>query len=131
LPVCLPFFAEQTPDSTTLLHGPDAIGEGEKMAMTALFLFIGGVFGFRFKVLILIPAIILILIVTGSIELAQRQDAWSTALMAMVAVIAIQMGYLSGVATAIFAKHAVTTAERALERPRLCVNEWFTWFIRP
>jgi hypothetical protein len=39
--------------------------------MTALFLFIGGVLGFRFQVLILIPAIMLTVIVTGSIEIAQ------------------------------------------------------------
>jgi hypothetical protein len=49
----------------------------------------------------------------------------------MVAVIAIQMGYLIGVATVIFANHAVMTAQRALDRPRLGFDEWFAWFIRP
>jgi hypothetical protein len=47
------------------------------MAITALILFIGGVLGFRFKVLVLIPATILTIIVTGSIEVAQRQDGWT------------------------------------------------------
>ena len=46
------------------------------MVITALFLFTGGVLGFRFKVLILVPAIVLTVVVTGSIEIAQGQDAW-------------------------------------------------------
>jgi hypothetical protein len=101
------------------------------MAITALSLIIGAGLGFRFKVRILIPATILTVIVAGSIELAQRQDACSSALTAMVAAIAIQMGYLIGVATVIFANHAVTTAQRALDRPRHGFDEWFAWFIRP
>jgi hypothetical protein len=82
------------------------------MAMTALFLFIGGALGLRFKVLILIPAIILIVIVTGSIEIAQRQDAWSSALTTLAAVIAIQIGYLGGIAVGVVFD-AVTTTQKA------------------
>ena len=85
------------------------------MAITALFLLIGGALRFRFKVLILIPAIILIVIVTGSIEIAQRQDAWSSALTILTAVIAIQVGYLGGIAASVVTD-AVTTTQKALDR---------------
>jgi hypothetical protein len=89
------------------------------MATTALFLFIGGVLGFRFKVLVLIPAIILTIIVTGSIEVAQRQDSWFSALTTLAAVIAIQIGYLGGIAVGVVADLAVTTTQKALDRPPL------------
>jgi len=102
-----------------------------KMEVTALFLFIGGLLGFRFKFPILIPAIILIVIVTGSIEIAQRQDAWSSALTILAAVIAIQVGYLGGIAACSWADHAVTTTQKALDRPQLGLIEWFSRFIHP
>jgi hypothetical protein len=101
------------------------------MAITALFLFIGGVLGFRFKVLILIPAIILIVIVTASIEIAQRQDAWLSALTTVAAVIAVQVGYLGGVAVGVVADHAVTTTQKADDRAPLGFVEWFSRFIHP
>jgi hypothetical protein len=85
------------------------------MAITALFLFIGGVLiggvlGFRFKVLVLIPAIILTMIVTGSIEVAQRP--WPSALTTLAAVIAIQVGYLGGIAACVVVDHAVTLPKK-------------------
>jgi hypothetical protein len=91
------------------------------MAVTALFLLMGGVLGFRFKVFILIPAIILTVIAAGSIEIAQRQDAWSSALTTLAAAIAVQMGY--GIAAFVMATHAVTTTQKPLERPQLGFTE--------
>jgi hypothetical protein len=93
------------------------------MAVTALFLAIGGVLGFRYKVLILIPAIILTAIGTYSIEIAQRQDAWSSALTTIAAMIAIQIGYLGGIAACVLAKSAVTTTQEVLERTQLDFTE--------
>ena len=81
------------------------------MAITALFLFTGGVLGFRFKVLILIPAIVLTVVVSGSIEIAQGQGTWSSALTTLAAVIAIQMGYLS--AAGFVADRDVTITRKA------------------
>jgi uncharacterized membrane protein len=90
------------------------------MVITALFLLIGGALRFRFKVLILLPAIILTVIVISSIEISQRQDAWSSALATLEAVIAIQMGYLiSGIAACAVAAHAVTITQETLDRPQL------------
>jgi hypothetical protein len=83
--------------------------------VTALFLVIGGVLGFRYKVLILIPAIILTAIGTYSIEIAQRQDVWSSTLTTIAAVIAIQIGYLGGNAVGVVVD-AVTTTQKALDR---------------
>ena len=101
------------------------------MAIAALFLFIGGVLGFRFKVLVLIPAIILTIVVTGSIEVVQRHDQWSSVLTAVAEVIAIQVGYLAGIAACAVADHAATTTEKALDRPQLGLIEWFSRFIHP
>ena len=99
------------------------------MAITALFLFTGGVLGFRFKVLILVPAIVFTVVVTGSIEIAQGQDAWSSALTTLAAVIAIQVGYLS--AAGFVADRDVTINQRALDRVPLGFVEWFSRFIHP
>ena|SRR5215469_8737605 len=111
---------EQTPESMTMLHGPDAtaIAEGE-MAITALFLLIGGALRFRFKVLILLPAITLTVIVTSSIEISAGQDAWSSALATLAAVFAIQTGYLIGIAACAVATHAMTITQETLDRPQL------------
>jgi hypothetical protein len=103
-----------------VLHGLDAkaIAEG-KMVITALFLLIGGALRFRFKVLILLPAIILTVIVISSIEISQGQDAWSSALATLRAVIAIQIGYLGGIAACAVVAHAVTITQETLDRPHL------------
>jgi len=93
------------------------------LAVTALFLVIGGVLGFRYKVLILIPAIILTAIGTYSIEIAQQQDAWSSALTTIAAMIAIQIGYLGGIAACVLAKNAVTTTQDVLGRSQLDFTE--------
>ena len=79
------------------------------MEVTALFVLTGGLLGFRFKFPILIPAIILALIVTGSMEIAQRQDVWSSRLSTLAAVIALQIGYVSSIPASIVANHAPTT----------------------
>jgi hypothetical protein len=89
------------------------------MVITALFLLIGGALRFRFKVLILLPAIILTVIVTGSIEISQGQDLWSSALAILAAVIAIQIGYLSGIVACAVATYAVTISHETLDRPQL------------
>jgi hypothetical protein len=96
----------------------------EGMVITALFLLIGGALRFRFKVLILLPAIILTVVVISSIEISQGQDAWSSALATLEAVVAIQMGYLSGIALSgiaacAVAAHAVTITQETLDRPHL------------
>jgi len=101
------------------------------MAITALFLFTGGVLGYRYKVLILVPAIVLTVVVTDSIEIAQGQDAWSSALTTLAAVIAVQMGYLIGVAAGFVADRDVTISQKALDRVPLGFVEWFSRFIHP
>jgi hypothetical protein len=87
--------------------------------ITALFLLIGGALRFRFKVLILLPAIILTVIVISSMEISQGRDAWSSALATLEAVIAIQIGYLSGIAARAVAAHAVTITQGTLDRLQL------------
>jgi hypothetical protein len=88
-----------------------------EMVLIALFLFIGGVLGLRFKVAILIPTVILTAIVAGSTEIVQRKDAWSSALITLAAVTAVQIGY--GIAAYVVANRAVTSSHKALERSEL------------
>jgi hypothetical protein len=89
------------------------------MVIAALFLLIGGALRFRFKVLILLPAIILTVIVTGSIEISQGQDLWSSTLATLAAVIAIQIGYLSGIVACAVATYGATISQETLDRPQL------------
>jgi hypothetical protein len=91
------------------------------MVVIALFLLIGGALGFRFKVAILIPATILTVIAAGSIEISQRKDAWSSALITLAAVIAVQIGY--GIAACAMANHAMTATRKALVRAQLGLTE--------
>jgi hypothetical protein len=84
---------------------------------------IGGILGFRYKIPVLFPAIILTAMGTGSIEIAQRQDAWSSALTIIAAMIAIQIGYLGGIAACVLTKNALTTTQEVLERTQLDFNE--------
>jgi hypothetical protein len=69
----------------------------------------------------------LFVIVTASIEIAQRQDAWFSAVTTLAAVIAVQVGYLGGVAVGVVADHAVTPDDRA----PLSFVQWFSRFIHP
>ena len=62
-----------------------------------LLLLIGAVFGFGFKVRVLIPATFLTVILTSSFEIIHERGSLTTALVTTAAVIAIQMGYLIGV----------------------------------
>jgi len=71
------------------------------MALTVTFLFIlfiGAVLGLRLRVHALILASILTVVVAASIGMADKQSAWSAALTTMVAVVVLQMGYLTAIA---------------------------------
>ena len=67
------------------------------MALIVLLL-IGIVFGLGFKVRILIPATFLTVVFTCLIEISHGQGSFWSALVTTAAVIAIQMGYLIGMA---------------------------------
>jgi hypothetical protein len=67
----------------------------KKMALTLLLL-IGAVFGYGFKVRVLIPATFLTVVLTSSFEIMHERGSLTTALVTTAAVIAIQMGYLIG-----------------------------------
>ena len=79
------------------------------MALIVLLL-IGAVFGFGFKVRVLIPATFLTVILTSSFEIIHERGSLTTALVTTAAVIGIQMGYLIGV--------VVRTMSRALLKMR-------------
>ena len=109
----------------------DATDSGPKMALFTVFLFIGAPLGVRFRVLVLIPAIILTVVTAGGFEMAQHQGAWSSALTTIAAVIAMQMGYLGGACVCVVAARAMTAVQKALGPPRLGFHRWFARSIHP
>jgi hypothetical protein len=90
------------------------------MALTAFFFIVGAALALCFRVLILIPATIFAAIVVGWIEMTRGQDVWFSALMTVVAVIAIQIGYLAA------SYYVAATPQKPLGRPRLGFHEWFS-----
>jgi len=58
---------------------------------------IGSALGLRFKVFVLLPAILLGLIVVTACGIAQGATIWSIALMNVVGASCLQFGYLGGV----------------------------------
>lgn len=97
------------------------------MALIVLVL-IGAVFGFGFKVRILIPATLLTVIVACSIEIVHGQNWLSCALVTTAAVIAIQMGYLIGMIARAGTDRGVTVARDSVGRPRPGFYEWFNLY---
>jgi hypothetical protein len=100
------------------------------MALIVLFL-IGVVFGLGFKVRILIPATFLTVVLTCLIEISHQQGTLWSALVTTAAVIAIQIGYLMGMAVRVGTRHGITAVRRSAGRPRPSFYEWFSDFIRP
>jgi hypothetical protein len=64
----------------------------------AISLLLGMFLGRRFKVLILVPAILLILIATSAVSLARGDLSWTTILTGAVNLASLQIGYLIGLA---------------------------------
>jgi hypothetical protein len=98
------------------------------VTLFTLFLFVGAPLGFCFRVLILIPVIIGIVVTAGGFEMARGQGVWAATLTVIAAVIAIQIGYLGGAAAHVVVNHALATAQNRL---RLDVYRWFSRFIHP
>jgi hypothetical protein len=96
-----------------------------------LLLLIGAVFGFGFKVRVLIPATFLTVILACSFEIIHEQGSLSTALVTTAAVIAIQMGYLIGVAVRVGTDSGLTAARGSAEQQRRSLQSWFRSFIHP
>jgi len=103
---------------------------GPKMALFILFL-IGAAFGFGFRVRILIPATFLTVVLTASIAIGHGQGALSVALATAAAVIAMQMGYLVGMAGRAGTDHGVTIARNSVGQPRPSFYEWLNHLIGP
>jgi hypothetical protein len=101
-----------------------------KVALVVLLL-IGAVFGIGFKVRILIPATLLTVVLTSSIEIMHGQDLLSSALATTAAVIAIQMGYLIGVVARARTDYGATAARKSGEQRQPGFHRWFSSFIFP
>ena len=90
-----------------------------------LLLLIGAVFGFGFKVRVLIPATFLTVILTSSSEIMHERGSLTTALVTTAAVIAIQMGYLIGVVVRVGTDSGLMAARRSEERQQRNLKSWF------
>ena len=61
-----------------------------------IILLIGAMLGMRFNVLVLLPATVLISAATLSAGIAYYNSPWSTLIIAVLAIAALQIGYLAG-----------------------------------
>jgi hypothetical protein len=96
-----------------------------------LLLLIGAVFGFGFKVRVLIPATFLTVILTSSFEIMHERGPLTTALVTTAVVIAIQMGYLIGVVVRVGTDSGLTAVRRSEEQPQRNLKSWFRSLIHP
>ena len=94
-----------------------------------LLILIGAVFGFGFKVRILIPATFLTVVFTIFVEFSHEQDSLSTALVTTAGVMAVQMGYLIGVVVRV-GTDSGTTARKSAEQRQHGFHDWFSSFVR-
>jgi hypothetical protein len=92
------------------------------------FLFVGIPLGFCFRVLILAPAIIGIVVTAGCFEMARGLGVSAATSTVIAAAVAIQIGYLSGAAARVVVNHVLATAQNPL---RLDVYRWFSRFTHP
>ncbi len=83
------------------------------ITLSMISLLVGAALGQRFKVMVLMPviAIVLVLVVATGVLLAQT--AWAIVLMAGVAATCLQIGYFVGIAI----HHLVSTASSQSPRP--------------
>jgi hypothetical protein len=95
-----------------------------------LLLLIGAVFGFGFKVRVLIPATFLTVVLTSSFEIMHERALLTTALATTAAVIAIQVGYLIGVVVRVGTDSGLTAARRS-EEQQGSLKSWFRSLIHP
>jgi hypothetical protein len=87
-------------------------------------LLIGAVFGFGFKVRVLIPATFLTVVLTIFVEFSHEGGSLSTALVTTAAVIAIQIGYLIGMVMRVGTDSGVTAARKSAEPRQHGFQNW-------
>jgi hypothetical protein len=68
------------------------------MAVSIISLLIGMVLAQRFKVLALVPAMAVVILLAIAAEFARGAGLWPTALMTVLAIVSVQIGYLAGLA---------------------------------
>jgi hypothetical protein len=71
----------------------------------------GVVLGLRYKILILVPAVLFAMILAIVIGIGRADSFWSIVLTTVALVVAVQLGYLAGIAV-----HAVIAAIRPLPK---------------
>jgi uncharacterized membrane protein len=68
------------------------------MAVSIISLLIGMVLAQRFKVLALVPAMAVVILLAIAAEFARGAGFWPAALIAILAMVSVQIGYLAGMA---------------------------------
>jgi hypothetical protein len=84
----------------------------------------GTVLGLRFKLLVLLPAMLVAVLVAGAAAIGGNAGLWPLALMAIITVVSLQVGYLVGaVASCVFdiedneREDLAPRSDDALQRP--------------
>lgn len=73
------------------------------LPVTTIIVLVGIILGQRFRVMILVPLSLLTVLIPLSVSWTYRQGAWTTAEAGVVAIVALQIGYLGGVGIRQFA----------------------------
>jgi hypothetical protein len=77
----------------SLTSNVNLFGEFKKMILAITSALLGAVLGLRFKVWILVPAIIFGLVATAVVGLLRGDDVWSIALIMVLVATSLQIGY--------------------------------------
>jgi hypothetical protein len=91
------------------------------MTVAILSMFFGAALGLRFKVLVLVPAILVSLALNAGIAAAQGSDLWPTLIAMALSIIGIQVGFLGGISARFFIiarRPPHVRAPRAAQQPR-------------
>ena len=83
-----------TPHAIALIRGPIIAGNCKMLLVTIMLA--GALLGLRFKVFVLVPAIIVCSAATFCDGTAHHDNLWSISLMTALAIAVLQLGYLGG-----------------------------------
>jgi len=72
------------------------------LSLAIVFALVGAVLGSRFRVMVLVPTIAVSLLVIAATNAAIGAGLWMAAIEVVIAIIAVQLGYLSGAAIRLF-----------------------------
>jgi hypothetical protein len=87
------------------------------MILAMICFLIGAMLGLRFKVLVLLPAIVVLLVATISVGIARSDSGWAILLATALGMVSLQLGYLAGTCTRFIPGHGRACKMRKTSLP--------------